>query len=166
MIDEMPADAGLSRRSQGPLRAEVCEGVARCCARAGRHSWCVLWCRVGEAADQSGDGACREIADRVFPEYKVGLLHGQMKADEKQAAIARFARAVPDSVCTTVVEWGGHPGCECYRCRKRQRYGLAQLHQLRGSGRSGIQSFCVLLSMPRPASPQTYGGPARHEQRL
>jgi len=101
------------------------------------------------------------IAKNVFPQYRVGLLHGQMKSDEKDSVMARFkAHEIDILVSTTVIEVGiDVPNATVIIIEDADRFGLAQLHQLRGRvGRGQNASFCVLL-----AEPKTDVGRARME---
>ena len=85
----------------------------------------------------------------VFPELRVGLLHGRMKGHETEAALAAFARHETDSlVATTVVEVGVDvPNATLMVIENAERFGLSQLHQLRGRvGRGSAKSYCVLFS--------------------
>jgi len=84
----------------------------------------------------------------VFPEYKVALLHGRLKSDEKDRVMAAFARGdVHVLVSTTVVEVGVDvPNATVMVVEHAERFGLSQLHQLRGRvGRGEHSSTCVLL---------------------
>ncbi len=88
-----------------------------------------------------------EIA-KVFPEYQVALLHGRMKGDEKDSVMRRFlAGELNILVSTTVVEVGVDvPNATLMVVEHAERFGLSQLHQLRGRiGRGGHASTCVLL---------------------
>lgn len=92
------------------------------------------------------------LAHEVFPEFKVGLLHGQMKPDEKTEIMDRFKRGeLHILVSTTVVEVGVDvPNATVMVIEHSERFGLSQLHQLRGRvGRGSAQSYCLLLSHPR-----------------
>ena len=85
---------------------------------------------------------------RVFPEYRVALLHGRMKGDEKEAVMRRFvAGELQILVSTTVVEVGVDvPNASLIVVEHAERFGLSQLHQLRGRiGRGDHPSSCVLL---------------------
>jgi ATP-dependent DNA helicase RecG len=89
----------------------------------------------------------------VFPEYAVGLLHGRLKADEKDRVMAAFARGdVHVLVATTVVEVGVDvPNATLMIVEHAERFGLSQLHQLRGRvGRGPHRSRCELLYQARP----------------
>lgn len=85
----------------------------------------------------------------LFPDYKVGLLHGKMKADEKDAIMAEFAEnRTQILVSTTVVEVGVNvPNANMIIIQDAESYGLAQLHQLRGRvGRGDQPASCYLLT--------------------
>jgi ATP-dependent DNA helicase RecG len=85
----------------------------------------------------------------TFPQYRVGLLHGRMKHEEKEAAMADFReRRLHILVCTTVVEVGVDvPNASVMAIEAAERFGLSQLHQLRGRvGRGAAQSHCFLLT--------------------
>jgi len=84
-----------------------------------------------------------------FSDYKVGLLHGKMKAKEKDEVMRRFADGeINLLVCTTVVEVGiDVPNAAIIMIENAERFGLSQLHQLRGRvGRGGFKSTCILIS--------------------
>ena len=88
------------------------------------------------------------LAQEVFPAYRVGLLHGKMKEDAKDHVMGAFARGDLDVlVATTVVEVGVDvPNATVMLIEHAERFGLSQLHQLRGRvGRGAHQSFCMLL---------------------
>jgi ATP-dependent DNA helicase RecG len=96
--------------------------------------------------------AATEMADTlahdVFPEFQVGLLHGRMKADAKERIMKAFAAAeLQVLVSTTVVEVGVDvPNAGVMLVEHAERFGLSQLHQLRGRvGRDRHQSFCCLI---------------------
>ncbi|UBF23604.1 ATP-dependent DNA helicase RecG [Kovacikia minuta CCNUW1] len=91
----------------------------------------------------------QELQERVFPEFQIGLLHGRMTSAEKDDAINRFrANETQILVSTTVVEVGVDiPNATVMLIEHAERFGLSQLHQLRGRvGRGGSQSFCLLMS--------------------
>jgi ATP-dependent DNA helicase RecG len=90
-----------------------------------------------------------ELARTVFAQYRVGLLHGKMKATEKDAVMRRFkAGDLQLLVSTTVIEVGiDVPNATIMVIEHAERFGLAQLHQLRGRvGRSDAAAICVLLT--------------------
>jgi ATP-dependent DNA helicase RecG len=85
----------------------------------------------------------------VFPKFRVGLIHGRMKQEEKDAAMEEFRNgAVHILVATTVIEVGVDvPNASVMIIEHAERFGLSQLHQLRGRvGRGDEQAFCILLA--------------------
>ena len=89
------------------------------------------------------------LSKRVFPEYPVGLLHGRLPGEEKERTMAAFqSGAIPILVGTTVIEVGVDvPNAAVMVVQQAERFGLAQLHQLRGRvGRGRRQSYCLLLA--------------------
>ena len=96
------------------------------------------------------------LQQTVFPDLRIALLHGQMKGAEKEAAMAAFARGEADvMVATTVIEVGVDvPNATLMVIEDADRFGLSQLHQLRGRvGRGGAKSYCILTSHNR--NPET-----------
>lgn len=92
-----------------------------------------------------------QAIERAFPrpEFQVGILHGKMKPADKEFEMQRFLkRQTQILVSTTVVEVGVHvPNATVMVIENAERFGLAQLHQLRGRvGRSGHQSWCILMT--------------------
>ncbi len=88
----------------------------------------------------------------VFPEFRVGLIHGRMKGPEKERIMQAFnGRALDILVATTVIEVGiDIPQASLMVIEHAERFGLAQLHQLRGRvGRSDIPSYCILMTGSR-----------------
>jgi ATP-dependent DNA helicase RecG len=89
----------------------------------------------------------------VFPERKLGLLHGRMKSDEKEDVMERFRRRELDMlVTTTVIEVGVDvPNATVMVIEHAERFGLSQLHQLRGRiGRGGNKGTCILVAPKTP----------------
>ncbi len=90
----------------------------------------------------------KEGFERIFPEYKIGLLHGRMSTDEREKAMLSFRRGETDIlVSTTVIEVGVDvPDATIMLIVHAERFGLAQLHQLRGRvGRGRRDSLCILV---------------------
>lgn len=88
----------------------------------------------------------------VFPRYRIGMVHGQMKPAEKDEQMQRFVSGETQIlVCTTVIEVGVNvPNASVMVIQNAERFGLAQLHQLRGRvGRGAEQSYCILVSSPK-----------------
>ncbi|MGA0211680.1 MAG: ATP-dependent DNA helicase RecG, partial [Flavobacteriaceae bacterium] len=92
-----------------------------------------------------------ESISRSFPtpQYQISILHGQMKADDKAYEMDRFVRGETNiMVATTVIEVGVNvPNASVMIVESAERFGLSQLHQLRGRvGRGADQSYCILMS--------------------
>ena len=159
IVDELPpgrqeVDTFLVNESYRPrinafIRKQVAEG----------HQ-CFVVCPAVEENEELGTKAASTWAETlqqaVFPDLRVSLLHGQMKGAEKEAAMAAFARGEADIlVATTVIEVGVDvPNATLMVIEDADRFGLSQLHQLRGRvGRGSSKSFCILTSQNR--NPET-----------
>ena len=104
-----------------------------------------------EKIDLKAATAMAEQITKIFPEFVVALLHGRMKGDEKEAVMHRFnAGQLHILVATTVVEVGVDvPNATLMVIEHAERFGLSQLHQLRGRiGRGQHASTCVLMYQP------------------
>ncbi|HEV3470044.1 MAG TPA: ATP-dependent DNA helicase RecG [Pyrinomonadaceae bacterium] len=125
--------------------------------RAGRQVY-VVYPLVEESEKMDLKDATRmfeHLRDRVFPNFQIGLLHGKMRPAEKEEAMRRFVRGETHVlVATTVVEVGVDvPNASVMIIEHAERFGLSQLHQLRGRvGRGAEKSYCVLLASERQTS--------------
>ena len=152
ILDERPpgredVDTFLVNESYRPrinafIRKQVAEG----------HQ-CFVVCPAVEENEELGIKAATVWAETlqqtVFPDLRIALLHGQMKGAEKEAAMAAFARGEADvMVATTVIEVGVDvPNATLMVIEDADRFGLSQLHQLRGRvGRGRAKSYCILTS--------------------
>ena len=114
---------------------------------------CFVVCPAVEENEELGMKAAtvwaETLQNTVFPDLRIALLHGQMKGAEKEAAMAAFARGEADvMVATTVIEVGVDvPNATLMVVEDADRFGLSQLHQLRGRvGRGKAKSYCILTS--------------------
>ena len=121
---------------------------------------CFVVCPAVEENEELGLKAATVWAETlqktVFPDLRIALLHGQMKGAEKEAAMASFARGEADViVATTVIEVGVDvPNATLMIIEDADRFGLSQLHQLRGRvGRGKAKSYCIMTSHNR--NPET-----------
>ncbi|MEA5619267.1 ATP-dependent DNA helicase RecG [Cronbergia sp. UHCC 0137] len=99
----------------------------------------------------------QKLQESIFPDFQVGLLHGRMTSAEKDEAINKFRdKETQILVSTTVVEVGVDiPNASVMLIEHAERFGLSQLHQLRGRvGRGADQSYCLLMSSSRSADAQ------------
>ncbi len=132
-------------------RPELVQRVAAHC-RAGRQAYWV--CPLIEESDLVDSRAARALEQDLaaaLPDLRIGLVHGRMKAPEKDAVMRAFAtRELDLLVATTVIEVGVDvPNASLMVVENAERMGLAQLHQLRGRvGRGEVASSCVLLYKP------------------
>jgi ATP-dependent DNA helicase RecG len=132
------------------------EAYKRLCAHldAGRQAYIV--CPLIEASAARVARAAEEEAERLrraeLAGYRVGLLHGRLKAAERREVMRAFKEGELDVlVATTVIEVGVDvPNATIMIVQEADRFGLAQLHQLRGRvGRGAEQSYCLLISRPK-----------------
>jgi ATP-dependent DNA helicase RecG len=151
VIDEMPPGRTPieTRWADESKLAGVWESVSREIA-AGRQAYVVY--PVIEESKQELKAATAEyerLAKFVFPKLRVGLLHGRLKTDEKELVMEKFRRnEIQILVATTVIEVGVDvPNATVMVIEHADRFGLAQLHQLRGRiGRGAAKSHCILVA--------------------
>ena len=150
VIDEMPpgrtpvATRLVSQRRRG----EIVERVRKLCAAGAQVYWVCPLIEESEKLELQTAVALHAELTATLSEFEVGLLHGRMKPDEKAAVMERFVRGDVDVlVATTVIEVGVDvPNASMMVIEHAERFGLAQLHQLRGRvGRGAAESVCVLL---------------------
>ncbi|MBE7030588.1 MAG: ATP-dependent DNA helicase RecG [Ruminococcaceae bacterium] len=141
-IDTYCVKTALRRRAYGFVRKQLEEG---------RQGYVV--CPLVEESDKldvaSGVEFYEKLRTEVFPDYRVGLLHGRMKPQEKDAVMGAFQKGEIDLlVSTTVIEVGVDvPNANIMVIENAERFGLSQLHQLRGRvGRGEHQSHCILIT--------------------
>lgn len=152
IIDELPPSrkpvktviAGAAQRSRiySFIKSEIVSG---------RQAYIV--CPLVEEGELDGVASAQEYAAelmlREFSDISVGIVHGQMKSDEKDEVMSRFVSGEYSLlVATTVIEVGVDvPNASVIVIENSERFGLSQLHQLRGRvGRGEFQSYCVLMS--------------------
>lgn len=104
--------------------------------------------RSAEDCRKSAEGMFEFLSTKVFPEYKCGLVHGKIDDENQNEILSKFQKnEIQILVATTVVEVGVDvSNATCMVIENADRFGLAQLHQLRGRvGRSSLQSYCFLV---------------------
>lgn len=151
VIDELPPGRTPITTIALPdsRRDDVIERIRQGCTTDKRQAYWV--CTLIEESEVLECQAAEDTAVHLqaqLPELKIGLVHGRMKADEKQAIMERFKIAEIDLlVATTVIEVGVDvPNSSLMVIENPERLGLAQLHQLRGRvGRGSVASHCVLM---------------------
>jgi ATP-dependent DNA helicase RecG len=155
VIDELPP-------GRTPIETRLCfesrrgqvYGIIRDEVKEGRQAYVIY--PLVEETEKSELKAATQMAEHlqrdVFPELRVGLLHGRMKPEEKEAVMRSFKeRATDILVATTVIEVGiDVPNASVMVIEHAERFGLSQLHQLRGRvGRGSARSHCLLLTPGR-----------------
>ncbi len=150
IIDELPKGRKPIITKLVNARKQITE-LIRHEVEAGRQAY-IVYPLIEESETLSAKAATIEKErwqNEVFPEYKIGLLHGKLKNDEKDEVMNKFKNKEYDIlVSTTVVEVGVDvPNATVIVIENAERFGLSQLHQLRGRvGRSDLQSYCLLSS--------------------
>ena len=151
-IDELPAGREtVATRWLSPERREAAYGFIRKQAQEGRQAF-VICPLVGESEVIEAKAATEEyerLSAEVFPDLKLGLLHGRMSSKDKDKVMRRFRDGEVDIlVSTAVVEVGiDVANATVMMIEGSDRFGLAQLHQFRGRvGRGEHKSYCILMS--------------------
>jgi len=149
-LDEMPPGRTpvATRLVNNRRRNEVIERARRACGEGRQAYWVCPLIEESEKLELQTAVALHAELTAVLPELRVGLLHGRMKPDEKAAVMADFVTgAIHVLVATTVIEVGVDvPNASMMVIEHAERFGLAQLHQLRGRvGRGAAESTCYLL---------------------
>jgi ATP-dependent DNA helicase RecG len=152
VIDELPPGRRPVKTHWKPPgeRPAVYDGVRKLIDR-GRQAFivCPLITESEKLQVQAAEEHYERLRTSVFPDLRLGLLHGQIKGDEKDAVMEAFRRRELDIlVATSVIEVGVDvPNAGVMVIEDAHRFGLAQLHQLRGRvGRSEHQAYCVLVA--------------------
>jgi ATP-dependent DNA helicase RecG len=151
-IDELPPGRKeIITRWMKPIERERAYAFLR--ARVKESQQAFIICPLIEESEKVEAKAAveehRRLQEEVFPDLRLGLLHGRMSADEKETAMREFYDGATDIlVCTPVVEVGiDVPNATVMLIEGADRFGLAQLHQFRGRvGRGEQQSHCLLLA--------------------
>jgi ATP-dependent DNA helicase RecG len=154
VIDELPPGrTPVSTRVIGDERAAEVWDFVRKIVAAGQQAYVVYpVIEENEEKDTGLKAAIKmydELRKKVFPEFKLGLLHGRMNAEDKEAIMRGFkAGELNLLVATTVIEVGVDvPNASVMVIEHAERFGLSQMHQLRGRiGRSSAKSYCVLMT--------------------
>ena len=150
IIDELPPGRTPIQTVTIPLdrREQVLLRIASNCREGKQAYWVCTLVEQSETLDaQAAEATYQEIKER-FPDINIGLVHGKMKADEKQAVMQAFKDNQSQLlIATTVIEVGVDvPNASIMVIENAERLGLSQLHQLRGRvGRGATASFCALL---------------------
>ncbi|MCG8275824.1 ATP-dependent DNA helicase RecG [Stenotrophomonas sp. NLF4-10] len=152
-IDELPPGRTPVQTSvlSAERRPELVERIRLACAQGRQAYWvCTLIDESDEVVATAAQNTYETLSAQL-PELRIGLVHGRMKAAEKQAAMRAFKAAETHLlVATTVIEVGVDvPNASLMIIENAERLGLAQLHQLRGRvGRGAAASSCVLMYQP------------------
>jgi ATP-dependent DNA helicase RecG len=156
VVERPPGRGTIKTALRGEAaRAKIYEFIRDECA-AGRQAY-VLYPVIEESekVDLKAATTMAERLAKVFKEFRVGLVHGRLKAEERDAVMRAFRdNAVSVLVATSVIEVGiDVPNASVMLIEHAERFGLAQLHQLRGRvGRGAAASHCILLSNAQGAA--------------
>jgi len=150
VIDELPPGRRpvLTKLVADSRRAEVVRRIREACGAGGQTYWVCPLIEESEQLQLQTALDTHAALSKEFPRLKVGLIHGRLKPAEKAQTMAAFlAGRIDLLVGTTVIEVGVDvPNASLMVIEHAERFGLAQLHQLRGRvGRGATESVCVLL---------------------
>ena len=153
VLDELPPGrTPITTRRVGDERADEVWEFVRKQVSAGHQAYIVYPVIEEGAIDKELKAAIKmheRLRSHEFSSLRVGLLHGRMSADEKDATMAAFKRGeIHVLVATTVIEVGVDvPNANVMVIEHAERFGLSQLHQLRGRiGRGAAKSYCILMT--------------------
>ena len=144
-VDTFAVDEKMRPRINAFIKKQVEEG----------HQVFIVCPAVEENSEENVDelknvkAYAKELREKVFPELRIGLVHGKLKASEKNAVMTSFSSGETDIlVATTVIEVGVDvPNATLMVVENAERFGLSQLHQLRGRvGRGKAKAYCVLFN--------------------
>lgn len=140
-IETFAVTSKLRSRAYGFIKKQLDEG---------RQAYIVCpMIEEGESELAAAEAYAKTLSQGEFRDYSIGLLHGKMSALEKDEAMERFKSGeIKLMVATTVVEVGVDvPNASVIMIENAERFGLSQLHQLRGRvGRGSFQSYCILVA--------------------
>lgn len=150
VIDEMPPGRTpvATRLVSQKRRPEIVEWVGKQCAEGRQAYWVCPLIEESEKLELQTAVALHAELTQALPQLSIGLIHGRLKPDEKAAIMDEYSRGEVDVlVATTVIEVGVDvPNASLMVIEHAERFGLAQLHQLRGRvGRGAAESTCILL---------------------
>ena len=153
IINEMPAGRLPAKTVVMPdsKRKDIIRRIYEACKQGKQAYWICPLVEESESLSCQTIEATYQTLSRLMPELKIGYIHGRLKLEEKQAAIQAFRNGeTPLLVSTTVIEVGVDvPSANLMVIENAERFGLAQLHQLRGRiGRGTEQANCVLMYRP------------------
>jgi ATP-dependent DNA helicase RecG len=150
IIDELPPGRRpIETKNVVEYRVESVYSFMKQQIAQGRQAYVVYPVIEESEAMKAAQKMYEHLSQKVFPDIRVGLLHGKLKNEEKEAAMDQFRRGeVKILVATTVIEVGVDvPNATVMVIEQAERFGLAQLHQLRGRvGRGAEQSYCILVT--------------------
>lgn len=151
VLDELPANRGkIITGARDPSKLPDAAKFIRTHLDAGRQAY-IVYPLIDETARMEAKAATVEFQkwQQLLAPMQCELLHGRMEPEEKDAAMERFRTGISRVlIATTVIEVGiDVPNANIMLIENAERFGLAQLHQLRGRvGRGGHKSYCILLS--------------------